>query len=161
MTADQPFTLVDMLDARSRHVFERFIDVTLPKSQWDHGAHLTVCWVALDRLDPADALTLLRDAISRYNVATGVANIETAGYHETLTRYFGRAVADSAASTVDDVFESEPCARDAPLRHWTRERLFSRTARARWMEPDLVELPWDGLGLVNGESPGLAPQQHA
>lgn len=150
-----------MPDARSHHVFEQFTDLTLPAQQWDHDAHLTVCWVALDRLDTAAALRLLRAAIRRYNVSTGVTNSATGGYHETLTCYYVGAVAASSASTIDEVFAAEPCRRDAPLRFWSRELLFSRTARARWTEPDLAELPWDPPWHVTGESRALAPQPPA
>jgi hypothetical protein len=31
-------------------------------------------------------------------------------------------------------------ARDLPLRHWSRERLFSVEARHGWVEPDLAPL---------------------
>ena len=31
---------------------------------------------------------------------------------------------------------------DWVLAYWSRERLFSRTARRRWLEPDLQRLPF-------------------
>lgn len=139
-----------MVDAHSRSVFERFADRTLPVSEWDHAAHLTVCWVALDSMEPAHALRFLRSAIREYNEATGVTNSTTGGYHETITEYFVGAVASLAATTFDEVIDADECRRSAPLSYWTRERLFSPTARAGWVDPDLVPLPWGSLDRLGG-----------
>lgn len=153
-----------MVDASSRRLFEQFVGRTLPKSAWDHAAHLTVCWVALDSMDTADAVTFLRDAISSYNEATGVTNSTTEGYHDTITEYFVGAVASLAADDIDDVIGADRCHREAPLRHWSRARLFSPVARARWVDPDLAPLPWDEhrrAGRVNPASTGCPPPQPA
>ena len=120
----------------------RFTDRTLPKACWTHDAHLLVCWMTLQHHDRHRSVDVLREQIRAYNDATGTANTPTSGYHETLTDYYVRAV---AAAGVDDpsALPSHPwCTREAPLRHWTRERLFSIEARRAWCEPDLQPLPW-------------------
>lgn len=129
-----------MPDGASTRLFERFCDRSLPKTDWTHEAHLTACWVALSTRSEAEALEFLRDAIRSYNTATGVENTATEGYHETLTAYYVHAVASVDAAAVDDVFAASECSRDAPLAHWSRERLFGELARAQWVEPDLAPL---------------------
>jgi len=129
-----------MIDSHTSRLFRRFCDRSLPRSQWTHEAHLGVCWAALDTRQPATALAFLRDQIRSYNEATGGANTPTSGYHETLTAYFVHAVAELRADTIDEVLAAPRCRREAPLRHWSRDRLFSRQARATWVDPDLEPL---------------------
>jgi hypothetical protein len=126
-----------------------FIARTLPKSDWTHEAHLRVgLWHTLHH--PRDvALALLRDRIRSYNAATGVQNTSSNGYHETITRFY-LAVIRAFLASVDagrpiDELAQELIARfgdrNLPLRHYSRERLFSTEARLGWLEPDLEPLP--------------------
>lgn len=133
-----------------RDLFDRFVDLTLPSNDWDHAAHLTVCRIALDDRTPATTLPFLRDAIRRYNQATGRIDTADAGYHETLTVYYVGAVAALGDVPLDTVLTADSCARTAPFRHWSRELLFSRAARAAWADPDLRPLPWDVRPLLGG-----------
>lgn len=144
-----------MLDPNPRRLFERFTDLSLPATQWDHTAHLTVCRVALDDRLATAALAFLRDAIRRYNEATGRPDTADTGYHETLTVYYVGAVAALGPVPLDAVLTADSCARTAPLRHWSRDVLFSRTARAGWVDPDLRPIPWDLEPLLS-EQPGPA-----
>lgn len=114
----------------------------LPKTRWTHEAHLVVCRLVLDRLGPDEALTHLRHAIRSYNEATGTPNTDTGGYHETLTRYYVRAVAVAGNCPLDDLVAHPACSRTAPLVHWSRARLFSTEARRAWVAPDLAAIPW-------------------
>jgi len=60
----------------------RFVDRTLPCPEWTHQAHLTVgLWHARE-YPPAEALDRVRAGIQRYNLACGVENTTTRGYHE-------------------------------------------------------------------------------
>jgi hypothetical protein len=83
-----------------------------------------------------------RDAIPRYNEATGTPNTDTDGYHDTITCYYVAAVGALAGESLDVVLSHPSCSRTAPLEHWSREHLFSVAARRGWVEPDLVPLPW-------------------
>lgn len=126
-----------------------FIDGTLPRAAWTHEAHLRVglwhCW----RFAPDEALALLRTRIRALNVRHGVANTETAGYHETITRVYVAVIADFLAHADPrrgiDALADELLARHAdrllPLRYYSRERLFSADARLGWVPPDLAPLP--------------------
>ena len=127
---------------------DQFARRTLPKACWTHEAHLVVCWITLQRHDAGEAVAMLRDQIRSYNDATGTANTSTSGYHETLTEYYVRAVDAAAITDVRDLLRHPWCAREAPLRHWTRDRLFSVEARRAWCEPDLELFPWADDGVL-------------
>lgn len=135
---------------------DAFLRLTLPKARWTHEAHLTVCWATLRELAPAAALVRLRAAIRAYNAAVGTVDDDTNGYHETLTRYFVGAVAALADRELAAVLADPTCGRDAPLSHWSRDRLFSVAARRAWVDPDVSPLRWDpaALGLTPSPAPG-------
>jgi hypothetical protein len=126
-----------------------FLARTLPKSEWTHEAHLRVgLWHALHHQE-ADVLNLLRERIRAYNVSTGVANTPNSGYHETVTRFYVRIIHHYLGSAdcerpIDDLARELIARfgdRHLPLRHYTRERLFSPEARLGWIAPDLQPLP--------------------
>ena len=120
---------------------------TLPESAWTHRAHLRVAWLYLKRHTLDEAHVLLRVGIIRLNAAQGLVETPARGYHETLTRAWLALVADAArggdwpdaARFVDA--NAARLAPDAPLRHYTRERVRSVEARARFVEPNLSPLP--------------------
>ena len=130
-------------------VAREFIALTLPKSEWTHEAHLRVgLWHAL-RFSDVESLDLLRGRIRAYNEATGGVNLDSAGYHETITRLYIVLIrefvrsADRGRPTDDLVREliERSGDRRLPLRYYSRERLFSAEARLGWVEPDLLALP--------------------
>ena len=130
-----------------RQFLERFEDCTLTEVEWTHLAHIRVAWVCL-ALGPADAaLARIRSGILRFN--TNVLG-RPEMYHETVTVAFTCLVAErrrvgeaweSFATRIDDFLD-----RKSPvlLRYYSADRLFSDEARARFVDPDLAELPADG-----------------
>jgi hypothetical protein len=132
-------------DEAIREVGERFLALTLPKSEWTHEAHLSTCaWLIVERPDVAPERDL-PNLIRRYNESVGGVNDATQGYHETITQVFISAVRRHLASTegralhdrVNALLGSPEGRRDWPLRFYTRERLFSPEARLGWIAPDL------------------------
>lgn len=125
-----------------------FRDLTLPKAEWTHEGHLKVGLWFLLRYPPDVAMALLRDGIRRYNVATGVPNTDTGGYHETVTRFYvtviGKFVASAERTRPTDELAAELVGefgdRELPFRYWSREVLGSTAARRGWVEPDLRPL---------------------
>lgn len=115
---------------------------TLPKPEWTHQAHLAAGLAWVKRLGHADAILHARTSIRRYNESTGVANTDTGGYHETITRYYLSVLARHAAAGTAfvDVLADPAAGHDAVLGHWRRETLFSVAARRDWVPPDLVPL---------------------
>jgi hypothetical protein len=128
-----------------------FCDRTLPGDLWTHAAHLRVGLWHLLRYPADEALALLRERIAAYNLALGVENTDTTGYHETITRYFVRRIALFVAAadrsrSIDDLAEELIALlgdQRAPSAHYSRERLMSVEARRGWVVPDLR--PLDGV----------------
>ncbi len=128
----------------------RFEDCTLPREEWTHQAHLTVgLWYAT-RLPFEDAVRAVREGILRLNAVHGVPTTPSRGYHETITRFYMRVLCRYVAQE-----EARPEAewgervrgllarygdRELPLRHYSKDLLFSPRARFDWVEPDLRPL---------------------
>jgi hypothetical protein len=140
-----------------------FCDLTLPHAEWTHEAHLRVGLWLLAKYPPDDALDFLRARITAYNVANGVANTASSGYHETITRFYVWRIgqfletADLRRSLDDLADELVRLLGDqqAPLQHYSRQRLMSPEARLGWVEPDLRPL---GAWGDNGCSECARPQ---
>src|SRR5262245_27638723 len=118
---------------------------TLPGSEWTHHAHLTVALWYLTRFPEAEATERIRRGIQRYNHSRGLFT----AYHETITRFFIRAILDyleraseghSLVARVNGLLNSPLGDKAFPLGYYSRERLMSAEARAGWVEPDLKPL---------------------
>jgi hypothetical protein len=142
--ADRPFASDEELE----ELVSGFENRSLPKARWTHRAHLAVGLVYCDRMPAPVALALLRERIRRCNVAIGGENSSTAGYHETITRFYVYIVRRFIAEDRDERTLSERAnrlferygARDLPRHYYSEARLFSTEARASWVEPDLRPL---------------------
>lgn len=141
---DHPIRPFASADA-TRRIGTGLLDRSLPREDWTHEAHLAACaWLLLERPD-VEPERDLPGIIRAFNTAKGGINDATQGYHETLTQLYIRGVRrfleESAASdllaTVNALLASEVAPRDWPLRHYSRDLLFSPRARLGWCEPDL------------------------
>jgi len=125
-----------------------FIARTLPKPQWTHHAHLRVGLWHLLHHSPEEALSLLRVRIRALNESHGVANSETGGYHESITRFYVWRIAtflDIAGRTrpIDELADELIAIhgdKELPSKYWSKDLLMSRDARFGWLEPDLHAL---------------------
>ncbi len=126
---------------------EGLVACTLPKPAWTHAAHLAAaCWL-LNHPD-YDAYAYMPGIIRRYNVATGVANTDTEGYHETITLASLRAAEASMKSVahwplwaqVNGLLVSDYGRSDWILAYWSKAVLFSPGARREWVAPDIQPL---------------------
>ncbi len=135
-------------DSETDRLARAFLSRTLPRAEWTHEAHLRVgLWHVL-RYGSEAALEQLRRGIQEYNLASGVVNTDTGGYHETITRCYVLVISGflrdrDRGTPIDDL--ARTCverygARDLLLRHYTRDRLMSTTARREWVEPDLLPI---------------------
>lgn len=124
---------------------------TLPKAKWTHEAHFAAL-IYLIRVRPdINFRKELPDIIASYNIATGGANTDTSGYHETLTQFYIIIVTNFLArvpdwdllTAVNHLIASEEARRQYPLTFWSKETLFSVSARRTWVEPDLKPLSLD------------------
>lgn len=127
----------------------QFRECTLPKSRWQHAAHLLIAlWYADEYKE--DALPMVRLAILKYNESTGGRNTETEGYHETVTVFWMRMVQVFLRDKRNERPLHEVAA-DLIAEYSFRKNLFreyysfdltkSTEARQRWVSPDLRRLP--------------------
>ncbi len=132
-----------------------FEERTLPKEEWTHAAHLIVglvycCLFPLER-----ARVLLGNGTYWLNVAHGIPNTETSGYHETLTVFWLKLIwrfleirgrGEDLAILARDLIASFNDLK-LPLKFYSREILSSLKARERYVEPDLCEV-WTDEGQI-------------
>ena len=135
-------------DREIAELTDRFICKTLPKAGWTHAAHFAVA-LHLLRTRGAATYTDLPPLIRAYNEATGVANTDAEGYHETITIASIRAaqahLQDAADGTplhrvLSDLMASKFGRSTWMLTYWSEALLFSREARKQWRDPDLAPL---------------------
>ena len=145
--SDLPSALLErwlQQDAELDQFVERFLARTLPLREWTHRAHIGVAAALVIEHGRAEALATLRETIPRYNEATGGANTETSGYHETLTVFWLHKVADlldrlpamERLSKVRVVVEAYGPIRRLDRVFYSFDVVASREARMRWIEPD-------------------------
>lgn len=124
-------------------VVRGFENGTISRADWRHREHLTVALYYLSHHDFDLALIKMRDGIFNLLKAFAVDVQKEMPYHETLTIFWLRTVADFAKSkngasmleTCNELVEKFD--KDFPLRFYSRELLFSDEARKRFVESDL------------------------
>jgi hypothetical protein len=140
--------MADPEQLQDEALWRAFHDATLPAAQWTHAAHLRIAWLHLARHELDEAHLRMRVGIIRLNAAHGLVETAERGYHETLTRVWLVLVAAArrrAPGPDSSHLVAQPrqpgLEREAPLAYYSRARLFSVAARARFVPPDLTELP--------------------
>jgi hypothetical protein len=136
-------------DASIERIGEGLLARSLSREDWTHEAHLAAStWIVRNRPDiqPEQQMAAI---ISGYNEAVGGVNDDTQGYHETITQAYIAGVKAHLAEigegvplckAVNSLLLSPRGRRDMPLRHYSRELLFSVAARRGFVQPDLVPL---------------------
>lgn len=144
---------------RSQAAVERvglgLLDRSLPKPEWTHAGHFAAAlWLLRHRPD-LRLETAMPPLIRAYNEATGVANTDMGGYHETITlasigaarAFLTRQAADAPLHEVVDRLMAGPLGRpEWLLPYWSKGTLFSVAARRRWIEPDLMPFDPQAVG---------------
>ena len=119
---------------------------TIARDKWKHAEHLTVGLYYLSRYDLETAITEMRTGIFNLLRSFGVDLSKEMPYHETLTVFWMRTIAEfnaskNGASLADKANELvEKYDKEYPLKFYSREFLFSDEARARFVEGDLLNL---------------------
>ena len=137
------------------------LDLTHPYAEWTHAAHFAAALWLLRHPDVLLERGGMEPVIRRYNLAVGVPNSDTRGYHATITEASLRATAHALAEVAPDAPLAPVLAAllRSPLgqsrwllAHWSEPRLMSVAARRSWLEPDRAPLPYPPLapGLVAG-----------
>ena len=116
---------------------------TISRDKWKHAEHLTVGLYYLSRYDLETAIVEMRTGIFNLLRSFGVDLSKEMPYHETLTVFWMRTIAEfnaskNGASLAEKANELvEKYDKDYPLRFYSREFLFSDEARAGFVEGDL------------------------
>lgn len=127
----------------------QFENKTLPKEQWTHNAHFAVAFVYIDKYKTIEkSLSKIRESIKDYNVAVGTENNENSGYHETLTIFWLIVVFEYCAlknksninATYLEFIQTSFANPKFPLHFYSKELLFSSSARQKWIEPDILSI---------------------
>ena len=144
-----------MTDSRNRYRSEDeiealvrgFEDCTLPDSEFDHAAHLTVAlsYLHRSRLTVPEATARMRAALYRFLDHYGE---DRRKYHETITLFWvkrvegflaetdtARALSDLANEMIESAGSSQTI-----YNYYSKERLSSEEARKAWAEPDVKPL---------------------
>ena len=134
-----------------RRIADGVLACTLPKAEWTHAAHFAAAlWLMRHRPD-LDLVRAMPGIIRAYNEATGVANTDSGGYHQTITLASLRAAraeltrhgAEAPLHQVLDAVLASPLGKSSwLLEYWAEKLLMSPGARREWREPDLKPLPF-------------------
>ena len=120
-----------------------FENASVSRDKWKHAEHLTVALHYLCLYDTDTATDKMRSGLFKLLGAFEVDLSKEMPYHETLTVFWMRKVAEFNASKNGDSLldkANELVAtydKDYPLKFYTREYLFSDDARAAFVEGDL------------------------
>lgn len=121
-----------------------FETATIARDKWKHAEHLTVALHYLCLYDIEIATEKMRSGIFRLLDVFGVDLSKEMPYHETLTVFWMRTVAEfnssmNGTSLLDkaNVLVSQ-YDKDYPLRFYSHDHLFSGEARVKFIEGDLI-----------------------
>ena len=122
-----------------------FENRTMLKSEWTHEAHLVVGLYYCRTRAFAVAKNVMRDGIYWLNDTHGTPNTDDSGYHETLTIFWLKRIWNfldersdvlplaALANELIDLYDDPRL----PLSYYSRELLFSTSARHEYFPPDL------------------------
>ncbi len=123
-----------------------FEDASIARGVWKHAEHLVVALYYVNEYNDIDTATeRMREGL--FNLLTEGFKVDLTKempYHETLTVFWMRTVAEfnaskNGASLPDKANELVATFdKDHPLRFYSREFLFSDEARAQFLEGDIV-----------------------
>jgi hypothetical protein len=127
---------------------EAFEACSIPLADWNHRAHLTIAYLLLRQHPLEEATDRMRRGVQRFNLAKGIEQTPTGGYHETLTVAWMRVLhttigAYGGASGPEEFFAQHPHLLSKVMLRlfYTRPRIMSSEARYGFVEPDLAPLP--------------------
>jgi len=123
---------------------EAFESCQLPASDFHHADHVRLAWIYLGRESKPAAAERFEQSLQRFAAHYGVSE----KYHRTMTLAWICLVAAARCATPEACTFEAFAERNSELfdqkllnRYYTPERLASCEARARWVIPDLLDLP--------------------
>jgi hypothetical protein len=127
-----------MTDAEILTLVDRLERCLLPKEAFHHRDHLTVAVAYLYAADLETAIDRMRATLKRFAGHHHVSGL----YHETLTRFWLQQVEqrlDRGLCLQESVrrIQEQLNDKNLPFEYYSRERINSKEAKQKWMEPDL------------------------
>jgi len=130
-------------EAEIQEVVRQFEECAYGLAEFTHARHLTVACCYLCTSPPETALVRMRQGLQHFLVHHG-----RQGYHETITRFWmellGNFLAQPAGTAT--IVTKINCAleryasKETLFEYYSRERVMSDIAKAKWIEPDLQPL---------------------
>jgi hypothetical protein len=124
-----------------------FEDASIARGVWKHAEHLVVALYYVTKYDLENAITKMRDGLFNLLVEGFKVDLtKEMPYHETMTVFWMRTVdvfaRENSAMTLTEKANNliRTFDKDYPLKYYSRDRLFSDDAKARFIDPDLSEL---------------------
>ena len=128
---------------------EAFESGTLPGSAFTHAAHIFTGACYVHALGEVVAIATMRDRIRAFNVAAGGQNTATSGYHETITVFWVKVLAQLHGECAG--LGRAEFARHAVATFLARRTIYqefydfdlvgSEEARRVWIPPNVRSLP--------------------
>jgi hypothetical protein len=154
-----PALLESEIRVDDREFLARFEAAAIPSDEWKHRDHIRVAFLYLSQRPFDAALDAIRKGIRRLNRANDVPEGPTMGYHETVTVAWACLVAVTIAAhrPVDPssaaFLEANPhlLAKTLLRLYYTRDRILTADAKARFVAPDLAPLPRAPGAVLSGE----------
>jgi tetratricopeptide (TPR) repeat protein len=157
MTDPEVTAVEAMAETKLLALFER---CELPRRMWNHRAHVTVAYLYLRQYPLPVAIAKMRAGIQAYNAVAG----QGVGYHETVTRTWLHLIHTTmhnhgASDSARNFFNRHTYLLDKtlPLLFYSDQRIMSGTARAGFIEPDLMPLPDPTPKQPDPAGPGREP----
>ncbi len=127
---------------------KQFEAAAIPREEWRHRDHIRAAYLYLRRHPLDEATGRIRASIQKLNAAHQTPETLERGYHETITQAWMRlvhcALCQFGPRATADAFldeQSQLLSKRALLLFYSRDRLMSAEAKARFVEPDLAPLP--------------------
>jgi hypothetical protein len=124
-----------------------FEDASVARDVWKHAEHLVVALYYVDEYGLETGTDKMRGGLFNLLIkGFGVDLTKEMPYHETLTVFWMRTVADfngskNGTSLLNKTNELvEKYDKDYPMRFYSREYLFSDEARARFVDGDVENI---------------------
>jgi hypothetical protein len=136
---------MNQLSESDRRFRENFELGRITPAQFDHRAHVRLAYIFLAEQDADTATASMKNALLQF---LAHHRVDAAKYHETMTRAWIMAVQHfmhrgGASASADEFIDDNPRLLDAKIMmtHYSAGLLFSPEARARFVKPDLQEIP--------------------
>lgn len=124
--------------------FEAF---EIKPGEFSHRCHLRMAYTYLCKLDTETTCLRLRHLLCGFLAHNGIK--PSTKYHETMTRAWTLAVRhfmtqSPNTKSAEEFIDGNPglLYSEVMMKHYSREVLHSDAARSRFVEPDLIPIPW-------------------